>query len=293
MIRSRGAALVAVAVTYVVAGLAAWVVVALAGGLSALVATLLADVAATLVVFGVSMAFDNASFYDPYWSVAPPVIAVAWAASGQGEATRRVLVIWLLAAWGIRLTVNWVRTWSGIGHEDWRYVMLRGQARHGRPWWLIDLTGIQLFPTLIVLLALLPAWPALTHGAGRGLGALDVVAAVMLAGAFLLEATADLQRHRWAARPGNAGRIIDVGVWRYSRHPNYLGEIGVWWGLWLFGLAADPGWWWTVVGPLAMVGLFAFASIPMMDRRSLERRPGYAAHMAAVPALVPRPRRRS
>jgi steroid 5-alpha reductase family enzyme len=193
--------------------------------------------------------------------------------------------------WGVRLTVNWARTWGGMGHEDWRYAMLRGEVRRGRPWWLINLAGIHLLPTLLVLLGLLSAWPALTHG-GRGFGVLDALAAIVLAGSIALEAAADEQRHRFAADPDNAGRIVDTGVWRHARHPNYLGEIGVWWGLWLFGLAADPRWWPTVVGPLAMVVLFVVVSVPMLDRRSLERRPGYAAHMAAVPALLPRPRPR-
>jgi steroid 5-alpha reductase family enzyme len=82
-----------------------------------------------------------------------------------------------------------------------------------------------------------------------------------------------------------------VGLWRYSRHPNYLGEILFWWGLWLFGLAAAPDWWWTVIGPITMVLLFVFVSVPMMDRRSTARRPGYVRHMRRVPALFPRPPR--
>jgi steroid 5-alpha reductase family enzyme len=94
---------------------------------------------------------------------------------------------------------------------------------------------------------------------------------------------ADLQLRRFAA----PGRIVDRGLWRWSRHPNYLGEVGFWWGLWLFGLAAAPGWWWTVVGPLVMVALFVFVSVPLMDDRSLARRPGYAEHMRRVPALLP------
>ena len=82
-------------------------------------------------------------------------------------------------------------------------------------------------------------------------------------------------------------------MWRHSRHPNYLGEIGFWCGMWLFGLAAQPRWWWTVVGPLGMVFLFAVVSVPMMDRRSVQRRPGYAEHMREVSALLPLKRRRS
>ena len=86
-----------------------------------------------------------------------------------------------------------------------------------------------------------------------------------------LQAVADLQLRRFATDPANRGKTVDVGLWRWSRHPNYLGEITLWWGLWLFGLAAAPNWWWTIIGPLAMVGLFLWISIPLMERRSLER----------------------
>jgi steroid 5-alpha reductase family enzyme len=140
-------------------------------------------------------------------------------------------------------------------------------------------------PTLVVFAGLLSVWPAL---AGRhGFGVLDVLAAAVTLAAIAVEGLADAQLKRFAAQPGNRGRIADVGLWRWIRHPNYLGEIAFWWGLWLFALAAAPSWWWTVLGPLAMVTLFVFASIPLMDRRSLARRPGYADHIRKTPALLP------
>jgi steroid 5-alpha reductase family enzyme len=123
----------------------------------------------------------------------------------------------------------------------------------------------------------------------RPFGLPDVAAVAVTAAAVVIETVADRQLRRFAADPANRGRIIDSGLWRYSRHPNYLGEILFWWGLWLFGVAAAPGWWWTIVGPTTMVLLFVFVSVPMMDRRSETRRPGYAQHRRRVPALVPSP----
>jgi steroid 5-alpha reductase family enzyme len=134
-------------------------------------------------------------------------------------------------------------------------------------------------------------WPAVTV-AGRGLGWLDALAALVTLAAVATEAMADVQLRAFVADPAHRGAIADRGLWSRSRHPNYLGQIGLWWGLWLFALAADPGWWWTVVGPAAMVALFVLVSVPLMDARSLERRPGYEEHMRAVGALVPRPARR-
>jgi steroid 5-alpha reductase family enzyme len=285
---SRPASFATVLSVYLLAGaVAAIFALALSG--PPLLDTLVADVAATVVVFMWSTALRNASVYDPYWSVAPPVIALAWAlgSGASGETARQVVVVALVVAWGLRLTANWAGGWRGLEHEDWRYVELRASRV---PFWIVNLLGIQLMPTLLVFAGCLSLWPALTGD--RGLNLLDAAALVVTVAAIATEALADLQLHRQLRDPGRApGAIADRGLWRVSRHPNYLGQIGFWWGLWLFGLAADPSWWWTVAGPLAMVGLFVFVSVPLMDRRSLARRPGYAEHMRAVPALVPLPGR--
>jgi steroid 5-alpha reductase family enzyme len=288
----RPLAFAVVAGAYLVAGLAALLVVLLTRGHHPVTIAFLADLAATLVVFLVSTAVGNASLYDPYWSVAPPIVVSAWAlfSATGASGVRQVLVVGLLWLWGIRLTTNWAVSWRGLGHEDWRYVDIRAKTRGRLPWWLVNLTGIQLMPTLVVFLGLLAAWPAVAVGR-HPLGLLDLVATVVTAAAITVEAVADRQVRRFAADPANRGRIADRGLWRWSRHPNYLGEIGVWWGVWLFGLAAAPHWWWTVIGPITMVALFAFVSVPLMDKRSLARRPAYAEHMRRVPALLPLPLR--
>jgi len=275
-----------VVATYLAAGVAAWAVGAADRGGHPLVVTLWADLVATLVVFAVSMAVGNSSLYDPYWSVAPPVIVVAWALLSAGSGARPVAVVALVLIWALRLTANWASSWRGLGHEDWRYVQIREQTRGRVPWWLVSLTGIQAMPTLVVYAGLLPAWPAVTV-TGAPFGLLDAAAVVVTVAAIAIEATADRQLRMFARDPANHGRIADRGLWRCSRHPNYLGEIGFWWGIWLFGLAADPGWWWTVAGPIAMVLLFALVSVPLMDRRSLARRPAYAGYLRRTPALLP------
>ncbi len=288
---SRARAFAVVTGTYLLAGLAAWLVAALLAGRHPVTVAFWSDVVATLVVFGLSMAVANASLYDPYWSVAPPVIAIGWASVTTGVLARQVLVVVLILVWALRLTGHWAGTWRGLGHEDWRYVDLRTDTAGRLPWWLVNLGGIQLLPTLVVFGGMLSVWPALAGT--RRFGVLDVVATVVTLAAIGLEGVADAQLKRFAAEPAHRGQVATVGLWRWVRHPNYLGEIAFWWGLWLFALAAHPRAWWTVVGPLAMVALFVFASVPLMDRRSLARRPGYAEHMRNVPALVPLPWRTS
>jgi steroid 5-alpha reductase family enzyme len=245
-----------------------------------------ADVVATVVVFAFSMRWDNGSVYDPYWSVVPPLIALYWIGEARAAVPlRQVMVATLVFLWGIRLTYNWARGWPGLHHEDWRYVDLCASGT--MPKWAISLLGIHLFPTVMVLLGCLPMIPALASGRGAW-GMLDSVALVVTAGAILIELVADEQLRAFN-RTKQPGDIILHCLWACSRHPNYFGEIAFWWGLFLFGLSANPGYWWTILGAGAMTVMFKVASIPMLDRRSVERRPGYAEHMRRVNAVVPRP----
>ena len=292
---SRANAFVVVVACYLIAGAAALGTALWVRHHHPITVALLADLVATVVVFALSMVLANSSLYDPYWSVAPPVVAIAWVAvspdhlSGGAEA-RQVVVVVLVAIWAVRLTGNWAIGWHGLTQEDWRYIMMRDDTRGRLPWWLVSFVGVQLVPTLFVFVGLLSLWPAL--GAPRhSFNALDVVALVVTATAVVIETVADNQMRAFTRNPENRGRTIDVGLWSRSRHPNYLGEIGFWCGLYLFGLAADPHWWWTVAGPVAMVLLFETVSVPMMEERSLQRRPEYADYQARVPKLLPLPRR--
>ena len=286
----RAASFAIVALAYAlalgVAVLVGWAV----GGDRPLVTVAVADVAATLVIFGWSRAVNNSSMYDAYWSVAPPAIVtyLALVADPGVPGLRQALVVGLVWAWAIRLTANWARSWPGLGHEDWRYVDMRAGAV---PYWVASFFGLHLFPTLQVLLGCLALYPAVAVGTAA-VGPLDALAVVVTGGAILLELVADEQLRRFN-RTKQPGEICAVGVWSWSRHPNYFGELSFWWGLWLFGLAADAAWWWTVVGPLAMTAMFAFASIPMIERRSAERRPAWGDYAARTATLVPRPPRRA
>jgi len=274
------------------AAYAAAAAVALAAGWAArdlhpLVVVLVADLAATGVVFGFSLAADNSSIYDPYWGVLPPLVALYWwlqPGAASGSTVRPLIVSGLVLAWAARLTFNWARRWEGLGSEDWRYRDFRTQW--GRGYWVGSLFGIHLVPTLIVYLACLPFWPVSAAGS-QPVGLLDLAAAVVTAGAIVIETTADEQLQRFLTGPREPGQLLDTGLWAYSRHPNYFGEVAFWWGIWLFGLAAAPAFWWTVVGPLVMTALFVLISIPMIDRRSLVRRPAFADYSRRVSSLVP------
>ncbi len=278
----RGRAKVLLA--YFVAALIAPTVAHLAPVTHPLAVGLVADLAATVVVFAFSLLFRNASMYDAYWSVAPPILAAWWIlwVPSPGHPVRQALVLGLITLWAWRLTANWLRTWTDDAHEDWRYGRLREQTGVFYP--LVNLGGIHLFPTLMVFACMVPVWFALTTPAP--LGVADLLAAVVTAAAIALEAGADRQLHAFRAQ-ATPGAVMRTGLWSMSRHPNYLGELGFWWGLWGFALATDLGHAWTVIGPLGMAAMFRFVSIPMIEARMLARRPAYADVLADIPMLLP------
>ena len=246
-----------------------------------------ADIAATVAIFVFSRLYKNSSFYDAYWSVIPPLIALYWtmAATAQGiDMTRTWLVVILVWLWGVRLTANWATFWPGLEHEDWRYAPIKTNA--GKWNALADFSAIHLFPTVIVFAACLPIYAAVAMDA-RPLNTLDYLAAAVTLIAILIELVSDIQLHRFLTHR-KPGEIMKTGLWALSRHPNYLGEWLFWAGLALFGLAAVPSaWWWVLPGAIAMLVMFLVASIPMIDKRSVERRPEYQAHMARVSGFVP------
>lgn len=250
---------------------------------------LFADVAATLVIFIAGHLARNSSLYDPYWSLAPAALIAGYALAGDGVIgiPRGIIVFSLTCAWGWRLTWNCLRRWPNLTHEDFRYQDFR--ASRGRFYPLIDLFGIQLFPTLLVFLGCLPFYGIFVHG-GAYWGPVDWLAAFVTTGALYIEWRADrtLWQFRKSARDGE---ILSDGLWALSRHPNYFGEIAFWGGLWLFALGAGLEYWWTGTGFVAMVLLFRFVSKPLIEKRMEARHAGYAEAVRGRPLLIPWPQR--
>jgi len=240
---------------------------------------LISDVLSTLVVFLFSLLFSNASVYDPYWSVQPPVIlgvcALRHPLSGFTS-----LLLGVVCLWGLRLTGNWAYTFHGLDHEDWRYRMLREQSGAFYP--VVNLFGIHLVPTLIVYLCTLPAAWAIREGFSGGV--LSTFCCLLSLFAVALQGTADLQMQRFRAR--GTGGLIREGLWKVSRHPNYLGEILMWWGVGLAVFCSQPR-------PIFLVGalvntlLFLFVSIPMAEKRQ-SAKSGWDAYRRETPMLLPR-----
>ncbi len=274
-----------IAAGYLAAIVAAWLTVILIEA-HPIIEVLVAGVVSTFVIFACSMVFRNSSFYDAYWSVAPPLFAFYLVAVAEGgDPLRQGLVCAVVLLWSVRLTANWAYGWSGMQHEDWRYENLADLS--GRLWWLLSLAGVHLFPTLMILLGSIPLYPALLGSAPIGL--LDGLACSVGLAAIWLEFQADRELHAFRAQRASREAVLDQGVWAWCRHPNYLGEIGFWVSLYLFGLAGWQGTYpWSWLGPVSMLVLFVGISIPMIERKLMEDKPGYADYRSRVKMLIPR-----
>ncbi len=242
------------------------------------------DIIGTIVIFIFSVAFNNSSIYDPYWSVAPLPIALYWMYTGIHPPSPVAWVIFgLICFWGMRLTINWARRWEGLQDEDWRYVDFR--KKFPGFYWPISFLGIHLFPTILVFLGCLAIYPALTTDSNT-FNLNEFIAIIVTLAAVFIEWTSDEQLKAFLRKRKSPDDFLTTGLWKLSRHPNYFGEVTFWLGLSIFSFDKNIFEWWVLAGPLAMILLFAFISVPMIDKRMAERKPGYGYYMKKSSGLV-------
>lgn len=240
---------------------------------------LIADVAATAFVFLFSVILKNASVYDPYWSVQPPVI-LACLMIESGASAAGIVITAAVSVWALRLTANWAYTFGDLTHQDWRYTMLSEKCGAFYP--IINFLGIHLVPTLVVYLCVLPAAFVIRLGAEISWVALFPLLLSLFATA--MQGIADFQMHKF--RKSGVCGFIREGLWRYSRHPNYLGEILMWWGVGIYSVILLAGYAYLLVGALANTLLFTFVSIPMAEKKQA-RKNGFDEYKRQTRFLLP------
>lgn len=250
-----------------------------------LIATLFADIAATIIVWGMGLIFKNASLYDPYWSIVPVLVIPFWVMIKESSVgVLDILLIIAILLWGIRLTINWIIGWKGLGHQDWRYTMLKD--KNPDIWFITNLGGINMMPTFFVFLGMIPAYYMINNS--QHTSVISILGFLICIFAAVIQFVADRQMRNFRSKKENLEKCINTGLWKHSRHPNYLGEISLWWGIWIMLMGISPQYWITVIGPVAMTSLFVFISIPMMEKHVLQKRPTYIEYKKTVPMLIPR-----
>jgi steroid 5-alpha reductase family enzyme len=256
-----------------------------------LLASAAAAVLLQLVTFAVGMRLGRLSVVDVTWGSSFAVIAVVSAVVASGSATdppgRRWLIAVLTVVWGARLSVHIALRQRGAA-EDPRYTELMAKAT-GDPR-LAALRKVFLLQAVAAWFISLPLQVAAVDDSGA-LGVLAWIGIVFWAVGFYFESVGDYQLERFKADPANQGLVMDRGLWRYTRHPNYFGDAAVWWGLFL--ICADAGWAWvTIASPLLMTWfLAAKTGKPLMEKQLSKSRPGYADYVARTSGFIPLPPR--
>jgi steroid 5-alpha reductase family enzyme len=251
---------------------------------------LLAIVAVMVAVWILSVIRRDASVIDAMWGPGFALTAWLYWATSDGYPPRGLLIAVLVTVWGARL--GGYILWRGWGErEDYRYRAMRESWGSRFAW--VSLFTVFLLQAAILWVVSIPLWVAARSSLPAALTPLDALGVALFVVGLLFESVGDFQLARFKADPGNRGKVLDRGLWRFTRHPNYFGDAVVWWGLFLVALAT-PGSWWSVYSPLLMTFLLMKVSgVALLEKTLAETKPQYRDYVARTSAFFPRPPRKA
>lgn len=234
----------------------------------------------------VSLLMKDASIVDIIWGFGFVVVALTAAVVGEGFADRRFVLLALVAVWGLRL--SGYLAWRNLGHgEDYRYVAMR--KKFGDRFWWVSLFQVFLLQGVLMWVVSLPVQLSATAAEPDAFGPLAFLGVAVWTVGLLFETIGDAQLASFKAKPHNKGRVMDQGLWRYTRHPNYFGDFCVWWGIFLIAAETVPGRF-GIIGPIVMSFLLIRVSgVAMLEKTIGKRRLGYADYIERTSAFFPRP----
>ena len=244
------------------------------------------DIAATVIIYLLSLPIHNSSLYDAYWSLTPFVMLTYLVIVCQPLGVYHYLSYAAVTIWSFRLTINWAITFQDIKWIDWRYRQYKEQ-NNAVMWQIINFFGIMMVPTLLVFAAFIPIIFAFENT----INAFSLIGDAIILIGTALEFFADHQMHSFL-RKGKKGEVIQCGLWKYSRHPNYLGEILVWVGVYFVLFPSVLQYWFAFGGAVLIILLFNFISIPLAEKRQLARREGYALYRKKTSRLLLLPQKK-
>ena len=253
-----------------------------------LVNILICDVIATVFVWLTGILFKTASVYDPYWSIQTFVIYVSLLAYYHSFNVYTIIPLVAIFIYSVRLTTNFIIGFHDMSYVDWRYKML--SKKSGKLYPFVNLFGICMFPTLVVYSASIPlmiyASPLVNHSYW------DIIGSAVILLGVLLELIADIQMKKFIKIRSSREEVINIGLWKYSRHPNYLGEILIWFGVALALIISNPTLWYYFFGAVINLLMFLFISIPMEEKHMKEYKPMMDEYIIHTSPLLILPRKK-
>ncbi len=256
-------------------------IVAARYGSSIMMKLFLFDVVATVVTFVFSVILTNSSVYDAYWSLTPMIMSMWLFGHYRAFAGMHLLFLMVFNLWGLRLTMNWVHVFTDFSYEDWRYRKYRDETP-ALLWPLVNFWGIHMMPTLVVFAGMLPMFEI----ARRPIGIKSLPGMCVMMIGILLEYFADREMHEFL-ESDHGMEVCRRGLWSISRHPNYLGEISFWVGVFFAMVPYAGDHLHYGIGALAVAILFNTVSIPLMEKRQKSRRADYEKYCEEIPRLIP------
>lgn len=241
------------------------------------------------ILWVVSLLVRNSSIVDMWWGPGILVIGLTYFLTSPGAQSRGRMVVALLALWAIRLA--WHIGARNIGHgEDFRYAKWRRER--GASWWWFSYFKVFLLQAVIAWIISMPLYLAIAPATPARLTAFDFAGAILFAIGFFFEAIGDEQLRQFKSNPANKGRVLDTGLWRYTRHPNYFGEAVLWWGFGLFAVAT--GHYAGLIGPAIMTWLLIRVSgVSLLEQTLQQTKPEYLEYMRATSSFFPMPSKRN
>lgn len=239
--------------------------------------------AATLVWI-LSVRLRDASVADVCWGLGFVLLAWLYCLLSPASTPRSWIVSALITLWGVRLSAHIFRRNHGKG-EDPRYQAMR--ASQGPAFWRRSLFTVFWLQGAILWFVALPVLVAVRATQPASFTLVDGLGVLLFVIGFAFEVVGDSQLARFKAEPANRGKVLDSGLWRYTRHPNYFGDATLWWGLYAMA-ASTPGGWLTVLSPSLMTLLLMRVSgVTLLEGTLKASKPGYRAYIARTPAIVP------
>lgn len=252
--------------------------------LSLYLTLLLVTIGLMTLLWLISLALKNSSIVDIFWGTG--FVIVAWAAfvlTPGGFESRKILLASLVTIWGLRLSlyILW-RNWGKA--EDFRYQVWRKEA--GAAWWWRSFFKVFFLQGVILWIVAAPLLVAQISAQPGHLTWIDYLALPVWLVGFFFEAVGDWQLARFKANPANKGKVLNTGVWHYTRHPNYFGDSAQWWAFYLIALAA--GGWWTIFSPIIMTTLLMRVSgVTLLEKTLKDEKPGYKEYVQTTSEFIP------
>ncbi len=245
----------------------------------------------TVYIWIFSLIFRNSSIYGPYWSTVPIFIVLLYLTKVTKINFQTYLLVGALIIWGVRLLINFFIRFKNLKEEDWRYHYYR--QKYPKGWFFLNLFGCHFLPSFIIYMALVPVFYYIDLSTVKNINLSTIIGLIIIISGIIIELVSDYQMDYFKRKTTDLKAVNQSGLWSLSRHPNYLGELMVWWGAFLMMLSLDEKKFLLLLGPLLITLLILIITIPLMEKHLLKNKKNYQEYLEKTNMLLIFPKHKS